>query len=133
MNKQKPFRAQAARSDAPVKCAHCGRQVERRSRQQRYCSDRCRGRDHEQDRDRTRKAGLGASTGAPDGGVKNRNGNNSLQASKTGSSLPWNILGGGGWQFPEATPPDADLIAKIRHCEIGGELVSVAEATHGQG
>ena len=39
MNIQNPQRAQAVRRDAPVKCAQCGRQVERRSRQQRYCSD----------------------------------------------------------------------------------------------
>ena len=27
---------------APIKCAACGRSVTRRSRQQKYCSDRCR-------------------------------------------------------------------------------------------
>jgi len=32
----------ALRRDAPVTCAGCGRQVQRQSRQQRFCSDRCR-------------------------------------------------------------------------------------------
>jgi hypothetical protein len=31
-----------SRRDAPVKCSACGRTVRRKSRQQRYCSDRCR-------------------------------------------------------------------------------------------
>ena len=33
---------QAARRDALVRCEACGRTVIRRSRQQRFCSDRCR-------------------------------------------------------------------------------------------
>jgi hypothetical protein len=32
----------ASRRDAPVRCATCGRKVERRARQQRFCSSRCR-------------------------------------------------------------------------------------------
>jgi hypothetical protein len=32
------------RRDAPVRCAYCGRQVERRSRQQRFCSTSCQQR-----------------------------------------------------------------------------------------
>src|SRR5262245_13200514 len=31
-----------SRRDAPVICAGCGRQIERRARQQRFCSTRCR-------------------------------------------------------------------------------------------
>ena len=31
----------ASRRDAPVICAGCGRQVQRQSRQQRFCSTRC--------------------------------------------------------------------------------------------
>jgi hypothetical protein len=31
-----------SRRDAPVKCSACGRTVRRKSRQQRYCSGRCR-------------------------------------------------------------------------------------------
>ena len=32
----------AARRDAPVNCRSCGREVQRRARQQRFCSKRCR-------------------------------------------------------------------------------------------
>jgi hypothetical protein len=32
------------RRDAPVVCASCGREVARRARQQRFCSDRCKER-----------------------------------------------------------------------------------------
>jgi hypothetical protein len=35
-----------SRRDAPVICASCGRQVERRGRLQLYCSTRCRKRGH---------------------------------------------------------------------------------------
>jgi hypothetical protein len=34
----------AARRDAPVNCPSCGREVQRRARQQRFCSRRCRQR-----------------------------------------------------------------------------------------
>src|SRR5262249_38390433 len=36
----------AKRRDAPVTCASCGRQVDRRGRRQIYCSTRCRKRGH---------------------------------------------------------------------------------------
>jgi len=36
----------APRRDAPVICAGCGRQVQRQSRQQRFCSKRCRQKGH---------------------------------------------------------------------------------------
>jgi hypothetical protein len=35
-----------SRRDAPVTCASCGRQIERRARLQLYCSTRCRKRGH---------------------------------------------------------------------------------------
>src|SRR5262249_27067500 len=34
--------SRAARRDAPVNCTSCGREVQRRARQQRFCSKRCR-------------------------------------------------------------------------------------------
>ena len=49
----------ASRRDALVTCASCGREVQRRARQQRFCSDRCRNR--EIGRKRVRKAFLGRS------------------------------------------------------------------------
>jgi len=36
------LRCSAARRDAPVNCPCCGREVQRRARQQRFCSKRCR-------------------------------------------------------------------------------------------
>src|SRR5262245_20247331 len=53
----------ASRRDAPVTCASCGREVQRRARQQRFCSDRCRNR--EIGRKRVRKAFLGRDARAP--------------------------------------------------------------------
>jgi len=53
----------ASRRDAPVTCASCGREVQRRARQQRFCSDRCCNR--EIGRKRVRKAFLGRDTRAP--------------------------------------------------------------------
>jgi hypothetical protein len=59
--------------------------------------------------------------------------NNSLQATKTGSSLffngPLNLLGGGSWRWPEAGVLDGKTLAKIRHCEIGGEVLVPPEST----
>src|SRR5258707_14407261 len=48
------LRARASRRDAPVVCERCGRKVERKSRQQRFCSGRCQ----EKARTRVRKAFL---------------------------------------------------------------------------
>src|SRR5258706_15067908 len=39
------LRARASRRDAPVVCERCGRKVERKSRQQRFCSGRCQEKD----------------------------------------------------------------------------------------
>ena len=55
------------------------------------------------------------------------NENNVLQWSKTGSSLsrngPLNLLGGGSWCWPCALPLDRKTLEKIRHSEVGGELM----------
>jgi len=53
--------------DVPVICRHCGRQVKRRARQQKFCSDTCR----ERGRTRIRKAFLGRHSGAPTNPQKN--------------------------------------------------------------
>src|SRR5262249_8781684 len=53
--------------------------------------------------------------------------NNGVLTAKTGSSLfyngPLNLLGGGSWRWPNAGKIDAKTFAKIRWCEIGGELL----------
>jgi endogenous inhibitor of DNA gyrase (YacG/DUF329 family) len=72
------------RRDAPVACASCGRKVERRARQQRFCSDRCRNR--EIGRGRVRKASLGRDTGAPANPPKKDRKLKALQRAKTLSS-----------------------------------------------
>jgi len=65
-----------------VVCERCGRKVERKSRQQRYCSGRCQ----EKARTRVRKAFLARDTGAPWKPPKKDNKLNALQRAKTLSS-----------------------------------------------
>jgi hypothetical protein len=76
------LRARASRRDAPVVCERCGRKVERKSRQQRFCSGRCQ----EKARTRVRKAFLARDTGAPGNPPKKDNKLNALQRAKTLSS-----------------------------------------------
>jgi len=76
------LRARASRRDAPVVCERCGRKVERKSRQQRFCSGRCQ----EKARTRVRKAFLARDTGAPGEPPKKDNKLNALQRAKTVSS-----------------------------------------------
>jgi hypothetical protein len=63
-----------------VSCPACGRVVERKARQQKFCSKRCR--DREIGRKRTRKAFLGQDTGAPAHPPKFINENNGMQSQK---------------------------------------------------
>jgi endogenous inhibitor of DNA gyrase (YacG/DUF329 family) len=84
-NKGLPLYPQATRRDAPVKCEACGRNVTRHSRQQRYCSDRCR--EWAKGQGRVRKSFLGRDTGASPNPPKKLNGFNGLQAAKSGSTL----------------------------------------------
>ena len=70
------------RRDAPVICAGCGRQVQRQSRQQRFCSARCK----EKGRTRVRRAFLGRDTGAPTHPPKNGNEFKALWGAKSVSS-----------------------------------------------
>jgi hypothetical protein len=42
IDQREPARNRVHRRDAPVRCAGCGRDVQRRARQQRFCSRRCR-------------------------------------------------------------------------------------------
>lgn len=77
------LRRLATHRDSPVHCPSCGRAVTRKTRNQRYCSDRCRGRAKEKARNRTRKAGLGGYTGAPTGSVKFANEIKCLKPART--------------------------------------------------
>jgi hypothetical protein len=93
----------ASRRDAPVNCERCGRQVERKSRQQRYCSGRCQ----EKARTRVRKAVLGRDTRAPGNLAKKHKQFKALQRAKTLSTnrilapadvLATEVWGGREWR-----------------------------------
>jgi hypothetical protein len=81
-------RVATARRDAPVKCAACGRTVTRHSRQQRYCSDRCRDFIRRENKARTaiKNPVVVVDTAKPTNPPKKSNGFNSLQAAKSGST-----------------------------------------------
>lgn len=102
-----------------VSCRACGRRVARKSRQQRYCGDRCRQYALRENKART---AIKNASGYPDSGrVTNPlfllNRNNRLQARKSGSSLPLNVLG--GYRWPNAVPVDREVLCKVIRAEIG--------------
>jgi len=78
-----------------------------------------------------RKAGSGVLPGQDAALVltphKSSNENNILQWPKSGLSLsangPINVLGGGSWKWPGAGQLDSKTLAKIRWCEVGGDLM----------
>jgi len=76
------------RRDAPVVCIRCGRMVPRKARQQQFCSDTCR----ERARERSRKAFVGRTTGAPTNPPKKLNGFNQYGGPKSRSSLVLNAV-----------------------------------------
>ena len=86
-NQESP-RPATTRRDAPVKCEACGRSVTRHSRQQRYCSDRCRDFARRENNGRTaiKNSVLGLDTRKPTNPPKKVNGFNGLQAAKSGST-----------------------------------------------
>ena len=77
---------QAARRDAPVRCEVCGHTVTRRSRQQRYCSDRCRQFALRENKARTafKNSVLGQDTGRVTNPPKKSNGFNGLHGANPG-------------------------------------------------
>jgi endogenous inhibitor of DNA gyrase (YacG/DUF329 family) len=98
-----------------VHCEACGRRVKRKSRQQLYCSDRCR--EWSKGQRRVRKSFLEGDTRASPHPLFLSNKNNELQGLKSGSSIPLNILG--GYRWPNADAIDRDLLRKIVRAEIG--------------
>src|SRR5262249_60950736 len=116
---------QAPRRDAPVRCEICGRTVVRRSRQQRFCSDRCRQFTLRENKARTafKNPVLGQDTGRVTNPPKKSNGVNGLQAVNPGPTPPiygprWvierELLGGRDWH--EEISPDGVLtqVARLR-------------------
>jgi hypothetical protein len=109
----------ASRRDAPVVCERCGRKVERKSRQQRYCSARCQ----EKARTRVRKAVLGRDTRAPGNAPKKDKKFKALQAKKTLSStrilgpsdvIDAEVWGGRAWQPAISSGGVAVEIGRLR-------------------
>ena len=112
------------------KCRVCERVVERKSRQQNFCSTRCRmkaSRASGASKTEARYPYSGSVTDPP----KFDNKNNILQWPKTGSSLsangPINLLGGGSWKWPERGQLGSKTLAKIQWCEVGGEPMEPPE------
>jgi hypothetical protein len=111
--------------DAPVRCAACGRTARRKSRQQKFCSDRCRQFALRENRARhlNARGALKNPSGYQDGGRVTQpnfftNKNNGLQGAKSGSSIPLNVLG--GYRWPNAVGVERDVLRKIIRAEIGG-------------
>jgi hypothetical protein len=103
------------RRDAPVKCEACGRSVTRRSKQQRFCSARCRQFALRENRARTaiKNPVLGMDTGPVTNPPKKLNGFNGLQGAKLGSTpriygprhvLERELFAGSDWQ--QVVSPD---------------------------
>ena len=119
-----------SRRDSPVKCAACGRTVRRKSRQQRYCSDRCRkfaSRENAASQINARTAIKNRAGHQGGGPVTNppflSNKNNGLQLQKSGSSIPLNVLG--GYRWPDAPKLDSKTLRRILYVEVAA-LVEAA-------
>lgn len=106
------------------RCQACGRGVKRKSRQQRFCSDRCRNYAH---RNATSQingptAIKNASECLDSGAVTNPHfllsKNNEQRGPKSGPSIPLNVLG--GYRWPNAVGADRELLRKVTRLEIGG-------------
>jgi predicted nucleic acid-binding Zn ribbon protein len=111
---------QVQRRDAPVTCDACGRRVARKSRQQKFCSDRCRQFAARENKARTaiKNSVLGQDTGRVTNPLKSVSKNNELRGPKSGASIPLNVLGGHHW--PNAVGVERDLLRKIIRAEVGG-------------
>jgi hypothetical protein len=105
-----------------VRCEACGRGVKRKSRQQRFCSDRCRNYAHRNAPSQIngRTAIKNASEYLDSGAVTNlrflSSKNNELRGPKSGSSIPLNVLG--GYRWPNADGVDRGLLRQIVRAEI---------------
>jgi hypothetical protein len=100
--------------DAPVICGACGRRVARKSRQQRYCSDRCR--EYDKGQRRVRKPLLALDTRMSPNPLFLSNKNNNLRGAKSGSSIPLNVLGGHRW--PNALPVESEVLRRVVRAQI---------------
>jgi hypothetical protein len=105
------------------RCQACGRGVKRKSRQQRFCSDRCRNYAHRNAPSQINgpTAIKNASEYLDSGAVTNphflSSKNNELRGPKSGASIPLNVLG--GYRWPNVVGADRELLRKIVRAEIG--------------
>ena len=102
-----------------VTCQACGRRTARKSRQQRYCSDRCR---KFAARELETRTAVKSPSGYQDSGLVREpiifpSKNKAVQKAKSGSSTPLNVLG--GYRWPNAVDVDRGLLRKIVRAEIG--------------
>jgi hypothetical protein len=114
---------QPARRDAQVLCPACHRAVPRKSRQQAFCSRKCRQRAYWNKKAIGKISGyVTHSTGRSTDLAKTANENNSLQGRKTRSSkfasAPLDLLGG-RWRWPGAERLDPTKRRAIIAAEIG--------------
>jgi hypothetical protein len=116
----------------PVCCPVCDKKVERRSRQQRYCSPRCKRSANRKAVYALKKSARYPYSGQGDASLKSARQNNGLQRPETGSSVscdgPINILGGCSFRWSGAVGLDSKTLARIIWSEIGGEVVKPNEA-----
>ena len=102
-----------------VTCQACGRRTARKSRQQRYCSDRCR---KFAARELETRTAVKSPSGYQDSGLVREpiifpSKNKAVQKAKSGASIPLNVLG--GYRWPNAVGADRGLLRKIVRAEIG--------------
>ena len=105
------------------RCQACGRSVKRKSRQQRFCSDRCRNYAHRNASQINGRTAIKNASGYIDSGAVTNphflsSKNNVLRGPKSGSSIPLNVLGGYRWS--NAVDVERDLLRKIIRAEVGG-------------
>ena len=115
--------SQSSQRDAPVWCPTCRRSVPRKSRQQVFCSRKCRQRAF-WNKKATEKisAFVTLGTGRSTDPLKSANENNGLQGRKSGSSkfdkAPLDLLGG-RWRWPGTARLDPVKCRAIIAAEIG--------------
>ena len=116
---------QASRRDAPVRCDACGRTVVRCSRQQRFCSDRCRDFARRENNAPTafKNPVVGEDTGKPTNPTKKLNGFNGLRGAKSGSTprifgprqvIERELFGGRDWHEEVSPHGVVTQVARLR-------------------
>jgi hypothetical protein len=105
------------------RCQACGRGVKRKSRQQRFCSDRCRNYAHRNAPSQIKGCtAIKNASGYLDSGAVTKphflsSKNNELRGPKSGPSIPLNVLG--GYRWPNAVGADRGRLRQIVRAEIG--------------